>query len=134
MERIAINVDDYRIADNDGARPVDRPIAAGGPPAFWSSLPLRPIVAAIRAARIPCEISNSAGTYLCNHVFYALMHKLTDQSGRRLGGFIHVPICHEQNLGGDKASLAVDTIAQALAAAARAAAREFAMTARSRRR
>ena len=118
LERIAINLDDYRVPDNTGAMPVDQPIVPDGPAAYWSTLPLRTILEAVRAAAIPCALSSTAGTYLCNHVFYVLMDRLAREGDRRIGGFIHVPLTHAQNVGGDKASLAPETVAQAIALAA----------------
>lgn len=88
-ERVAINVDDARIADNAGAQPLDQAIVRGGPTAYWSSLPIKAIVAALRKRRIPAAVSQTAGTFVCNHVFYGLMHEL--RRSRATGGFIHVP-------------------------------------------
>jgi pyroglutamyl-peptidase len=90
LERIAINVDDARIADNAGARPIDEPVVADGPAAYFSDLPIKAMLAALRDAGIPAEVSQTAGTYVCNHVFYGLMHALRDAAGVR-GGFIHIP-------------------------------------------
>jgi pyroglutamyl-peptidase len=95
VERVAINVDDARIADNAGAKPIDRPIAARGPVGYWSTLPIKAIVRALVEAKLPAEISQTAGTFVCNHVFYALMHTLSKRRGVR-GGFVHVPYLPEQ--------------------------------------
>lgn len=89
-ERVAINLDDARIADNAGAQPMDRPIVRGGPAAYWSTLPVKAMAQQLRAAGLPADISQTAGTFVCNHVFYGLMHALRDQRRVR-GGFIHVP-------------------------------------------
>nr|WP_145549519.1 pyroglutamyl-peptidase I [Variovorax boronicumulans] len=94
-ERVAINCDDARIADNAGRQPIDTPVVAGGPAAYFSSLPVKAIVQALRAAGLPASVSNTAGTFVCNHVFYALMHRLTGRPGVR-GGFVHVPCLPEQ--------------------------------------
>jgi len=94
-ERVAINVDDARIPDNAGAQPIDRPIVRGGPAAYWSTLPVKAIVAALRAHEIPAAVSQTAGTFVCNHVFYGLMHALRMRRGVR-AGFIHVPWMPEQ--------------------------------------
>ena len=94
-ERVAINVDDARIADNAGRQPVDRAIVRRGPAAYWSTLPIKAIVAELRRAKIPAAVSQTAGTFVCNHVFYGLMHALRGQ-GRVRGGFIHVPFLPEQ--------------------------------------
>ena len=89
-ERVAINVDDARIADNAGRRRTDTPVVAGGPVAYWSTLPAKAIVAALAEAGIPGSVSSTAGTFVCNHVFYALVHALRDTPGIR-AGFIHLP-------------------------------------------
>lgn len=94
-ERIAINVDDARIADNAGRQPVDAAVVRGGPVAYLSTLPIKAIVAELARAGIPAAVSQSAGTFVCNHVFYALMHELARRPGIR-GGFIHVPFLPEQ--------------------------------------
>lgn len=100
-ERVAINVDDARIADNAGAQPVDAPIVPGGPAAYFSSLPIKAMVAALREAGVPASVSQTAGTFVCNHVFYGLMHQLRSRRGVR-GGFMHLPLLPEQavRLGG----------------------------------
>ena len=90
VERIAINVDDARIADNAGAQPVGVAIARGGPAAYASTLPLERIAHAIGERGVAVAVSESAGTFVCNHVFYGLMHELVHRPGVR-GGFIHVP-------------------------------------------
>lgn len=95
LERIAINVDDARIADNAGARPVDTPIVRRGPAAYFSTLPIKAQLRALQAAGVPVEISQTAGTFVCNHVFYGLMHALR-ATPRRRGGFVHIPFLPEQ--------------------------------------
>ncbi|MBN0039755.1 pyroglutamyl-peptidase I [Cellulosimicrobium cellulans] len=90
LERVAVNVRDARIPDNGGAQPVDVPVVAGAPVGYWSTLPLKASLAAIRAADVPVEVSSTAGTYVCNDVFYALMHHWGAGPGRR-AGFVHVP-------------------------------------------
>jgi len=97
-ERVAINVDDARIADNAGARPVDTAVVPGGPAAYFSTLPIKAMVAAMRAENVPASVSQTAGTFVCNHVFYGLMHALHTLhtvAGVR-GGFMHVPLLPEQ--------------------------------------
>ena len=93
IERIAINVDDARIADNAGAQPIDTPVVAGAPAAYFSTLPIKAMREAMLEAGIPAEVSQTAGTFVCNHVFYGLMHRLATARGlaRTRGGFIHVP-------------------------------------------
>jgi len=90
LERVAVNVRDARIPDNAGAQPVDLPVAEGGPVGYWSTLPLKASLAAIRATGVPVAVSSTAGTYVCNDVFYALMHHWGARPGRR-AGFVHVP-------------------------------------------
>lgn len=92
-ERVAVNIDDARIPDNAGQQPVDQPVLAEGPAAYFSSLPIKAVVRDLRAAGLPAAVSNSAGTFVCNHLFYALMHRLATQpalAGTR-GGFVHLP-------------------------------------------
>ena len=94
LERIAINVDDACLADNAGAAPIDEPVVAGGPAAYWATLPIKAVARALSQAGIPAEVSQTAGTFVCNHIFYALMHAL--RRGKARGGFIHVPFLPEQ--------------------------------------
>ncbi len=95
VERVAINVNDARIADNAGALPIDAPVIAGAPAAYFSTLPIKAIVAALHAAGLPASVSQSAGTIVCNHVFYGLMHALRRRPGAR-AGFMHLPLLPEQ--------------------------------------
>jgi pyroglutamyl-peptidase len=94
VERVAINVDDARIADNAGAQPVDVPVVADGPAAWFSTLPVKAIVAALRQEGLPAAVSQTAGTFVCNHVFYGLQHQLAGSGVR--SGFIHVPLIEAQ--------------------------------------
>jgi len=101
IERVAINVDDARIPDNLGRQPVDDAIVGEGPAAYFSTLPIKALAHDLRAAGIAASVSNTAGTFVCNHVFYALMHRLASVpalAGTR-GGFIHVPYTPEQAAG-----------------------------------
>jgi pyroglutamyl-peptidase len=95
-ERIAINIDDYRIKDNEGSNPIDEPIESFGPTAYWSTLPIKKMVETMRANGIPASVSNTAGTFVCNHLFYGLMHQLHIEGNKRRGGFIHIPYLPEQ--------------------------------------
>jgi pyroglutamyl-peptidase len=114
LERVAINVADARIPYNCGAQPTDKPIVDGGPAAYFTKLPLRRLLEALKAASIPATISNSAGTFGCNHIFYELMHRI-DETGRDIpAGFIHVPPLPEQVVDKGTASMSVETTAQAL--------------------
>jgi pyroglutamyl-peptidase len=93
LERIAINVQDARIADNAGEQPVDIPVAPAGPAAYFSTLPIKAMLQALTSAGINAEVSQTAGTFVCNHVFYALMHALKNRRAlsQTRGGFMHVP-------------------------------------------
>lgn len=92
LERVALNFIDAPIPDNAGRQPMDCPVVAGSPAAYFSTLPLRMILTRIRAVGLPAEISQTAGSYVCNELFYGLMHQLAIQPGRvRAAGFIHVP-------------------------------------------
>jgi pyroglutamyl-peptidase len=91
IERVAINVDDTRIPDNAGAQPVDRPIVPDGPAAYFATIPVRACFAGVRAAGVPVEVSNSAGTFVCNHVLYGLLHHAATRRPGLRGGFVHVP-------------------------------------------
>ncbi len=114
LERVAINVDDARIPDNAGAQPIDEPVEPDGPAAYFTGLPVKATLAALRSAGIPAEISQTAGTYVCNHVFYGLMHALRLAPGTR-AGFIHIPYSPAQAaLHAGAPSLPVSVVAQAL--------------------
>jgi len=95
IERVAINVDDARIPDNVGAAPVDQPIVSDGPAAYFATLPIKAMLSDLRDAGIAAEISQTAGTYVCNHVFYGLMHALRARPAIR-GGFVHIPYSPDQ--------------------------------------
>lgn len=95
-ERIAINIDDAPIPDNQGNQPIDQPIVSDGPPAYWSKLPIKRIVAELRKLGISASVSNTAGTYVCNHLFYGLMHLIHTRYPQIRGGFIHIPFLPEQ--------------------------------------
>ena len=121
VERVAINVDDARIPDNAGASPIDAPVVPGGPAAYFATLPIKAIAEALRAAGIPAAVSQTAGTYVCNHVFYGLMHALR-RTPRVRGGFIHVPYAPADAVRHPGApSLPVELAAEALRIAVRTA-------------
>jgi pyroglutamyl-peptidase len=119
-ERVAVNLIDARIPDNAGDRPVDAAVVAEGPAAYFTTLPVKACVAAIRAAGVPASVSHTAGTYVCNQVFYGLMHLLATEFPGVRGGFVHVPFSPEQVAAAGKTepSLSVDRIADALEALA----------------
>lgn len=121
-ERVAINVDDFRIKDNGGFQPIDEPVIPGGPAAYWSTLPIKAMVRAMREKGIPASVSNTAGTFVCNHLFYGLMHLLAQEGNVRRGGFIHIPYLPEQaarNPG--QPSMSLETIVYGLEIALTAA-------------
>lgn len=91
FERVAINLIDARIPDNDGAQPIDAPVRVGGDGALFSSLPVKAMCRGARAAGMPSQVSHSAGTFVCNALFYRLMHAVADRPEVR-AGFVHVPL------------------------------------------
>ncbi len=118
VERVAINVDDARIPDNSGAQPVDERIAPHGPPAYFATLPVKAMAAAMREAGVPAEVSNTAGTFVCNHVMYGVLHYLAGTGNRARAGFIHVPFADEQALERrGTPSMAIATMAKGIEAA-----------------
>jgi pyroglutamyl-peptidase len=122
VERVAINVDDARIADNAGARPIDEPVAPDGPAAHFATLPVKAMVAAMRRAGVPAEVSNTAGTFVCNHLMYGVLHFIAARGFATRAGFIHVPYAEEQVL--DKpgiAGMALDSMVRGVAASIEAA-------------
>jgi pyroglutamyl-peptidase len=94
VERVAINVDDAPIQDNGGRQLIDATIVDGGPAAYFSTLPIKAIVRELRAAGLPASVSQTAGTFVCNHVFYGLMHHTAGMPLR--AGFIHIPYLPKQ--------------------------------------
>ncbi|MFE6892401.1 pyroglutamyl-peptidase I [Streptomyces sp. NPDC057694] len=116
VERVAVNVDDARIPDNAGARPIDSAVVPGGPAAYFSTLPVKRCVAAMRSAGVPGAVSNTAGTFVCNHVAYGLAHLLATELPGVRGGFVHVPWAPEQVVDGGAPSLPVETVARGVAA------------------
>ncbi|MED3895290.1 MULTISPECIES: pyroglutamyl-peptidase I [Priestia] len=113
VERVAINVDDARIPDNIGQQPIDRPIIQNGPAAYFSTLPIKAAVENLRQAGIPSSVSQTAGTFVCNHVFYGLMNMI--QNCGIKGGFVHIPYLPEQAVNHPgKASMSLDLIVEGL--------------------
>ena len=96
LERVAVNFIDARIADNDGLQPIDVPVVAGAPAAYFTSLPAKAIVAQLRARGIPAAPSLSAGSFVCNQVFFAIAHLLAARLPQARGGFVHVPWLPQQ--------------------------------------
>lgn len=121
VERVGINVDDYRIPDNDGVQPVDQPVVSGGPDAYFSNLPIKAMVEAVRGAGLEASVSNSAGTFVCNHVLYGVRHLGATRHPGLKSGFVHVPFLPEQVKGRDDLpSMTLEDDVRALAAAIQA--------------
>ncbi|OPF76907.1 pyroglutamyl-peptidase I [Streptomyces antioxidans] len=116
VERVAINVDDARIPDNAGRQPIDEPVVEGGPAAYFASLPVKACVAAVRGAGIPAAVSQTAGTFVCNHVFYGLAHLIATERPALRGGFVHLPYAPEQVVDGAEPALPAAMAADALRA------------------
>lgn len=120
VERVAINEDDARIEDNEGNQPIDVKIREDGAQAYFATLPIKAMVAEIKSENIPASVSNSAGTFVCNHIMYQDLY-LAEKYGNIKAGFIHVPFLPEQVLDKkDTASMSLDNIARGLNAAVRA--------------
>ena len=112
MERIAINVDDARIPDNISQQPIDEAIQLDGEAAYFTTLPIKRIVNAIRKAGIPAEVSNTAGTFVCNHIMYQALFTATKADKSFKAGFMHIPFIPEQKT--DKPSLPIEESTKAL--------------------
>ena len=110
-ERIAINIRDAGIPDNMGNQPVDVPVVQDGPAAYFATVPVKTMVQAIQEAGIPGDISNTAGTFVCNDTFYLLLHHFAGTDTKV--GFIHVPALTQQN----RVSLPLENIVTGLIAA-----------------
>ncbi|WP_338576529.1 pyroglutamyl-peptidase I [Pseudomonas canadensis] len=119
IERVAINVNDARIPDNLGEQPVDTAVIADGPAAYFTTLPIKAMVKAVREAGIAASVSQTAGTFVCNQVFYLLQHALAGSGVR--SGFIHVPFLPEQVAGSQQPSMALGMMAAGLQVALLAA-------------
>jgi pyroglutamyl-peptidase len=97
VERVAVNLLDFATPDNDGDVLRDMPVVPGGPPAYFTTLPAADVVAAVRAAGVPCDASLSAGAYLCNQMMYLTLHWAARQARGPAVGFVHVPSLPSQN-------------------------------------
>ena len=117
IERVAINLADSSKADNDGYCPVDTPLRTDAPDAYFSNLPVKQLVEAVRKAGIPAVVSNSAGAYVCNSVFYTAMHLVHTRHPSMKAGFIHIPYMPCQAVEKTKQpTMAKETVVQALEA------------------
>ncbi|MGB3926446.1 MAG: pyroglutamyl-peptidase I [Caldicoprobacterales bacterium] len=115
IERVAINIDDTKMADNEGNAPVDQPIFEDGDNAYFSTLPIKKMVNAIKKIGIPAEVSNTAGTYVCNHVMYGVLYKIHKERLNIKAGFIHVPFIPEQVVDNPgRPSMSLENIVQAI--------------------
>lgn len=113
-ERVAININDANIPDNDGQQPIDMTIVENGPAAYFSTLPLKKIVCELRSIGIPAAVSNSAGTFVCNHLFYGLMHIIATEYPKVKGGFIHIPYLPSQVIDRALPSMSLDDMTRAM--------------------
>lgn len=115
VERVAINVNDASIPDNGNNQPVDTPIVEGGPVAYWSTLPIKAMVKDMKESGIPASVSQTAGTFVCNHLFYGLMHYLAQSEKAIRGGFIHIPFLPGQAVHHPgRPHMSLETIVQGL--------------------
>lgn len=116
VERVAINLADAAIPDNEGKSPVDVPIVPDGPAAYFATLPVKAIVRHIRAHGLPCQLSHTAGTFVCNCLMYQVLHFAAAQKPHPRAGFIHVPFTEEQAAGkpGNTPSAPLAAITKAL--------------------
>ncbi len=121
VERVGINVDDCRIADNEGNQPVDEPVFPDGPAAYFVNVPIKAMVERIRSRGIPASVSNTAGTFVCNHVTYGVRHLIETKYPGKKSGFIHIPYLPQQvTERAGQPSMALDVIVEALTAAVEA--------------
>lgn len=117
-ERVAININDGRIPDNDGYQPLDEPIQPDGDTAYFTQLPIKAMAKAIRAAGLPAIVSNTAGTYVCNHIFYQVQYMRAKEFPKLKAGFIHIPFLPEQVITRpNQPSMALADIVKGLTAA-----------------
>lgn len=115
IERVGINCDDFRIPDNNGNQPIDEKIVEDGPDAYFSNLPIKAMVKHIQDGNIPASVSNSAGTFVCNHVLYGVAHIGATKYQNMRTGFIHVPFLPNQVLNKKSMpSMSLETITKAL--------------------
>lgn len=115
IERIGINIDDARIADNMGNQPIDEVIFKDGENAYFSNIPIKLIVDELKKEGIPASVSNSAGTFVCNHILYGLMYLIDKEFNNIRGGFIHVPFIPSQVVDRPKhSSMSLENISRAI--------------------
>ncbi|WP_297513028.1 pyroglutamyl-peptidase I [Thermococcus sp.] len=114
VERVAINVMDSTMPDNDGFKPEDEPVFEGAPDAYFATISIKAVVKALRKAGIPAGVSNTAGTYVCNTAMFTALHTIAVSGMETRAGFIHVPFSHEQALEKPRPSMAQETINEAI--------------------
>lgn len=115
LERVAINLNDAAIPDNQGNQPIDTPVIANAPAAYFSTLPCKAIVTKLHNANIPASLSLSAGSYVCNHTMFGLLHFLSEHYPTCRGGFIHIPYLPEQGINKKPvATMSLEMMIQAL--------------------
>ena len=124
VERVAVNLRDARIADNAGKQPTDEPVVAGGPDAYFATIPTREIVDALREQNIPAQLSYSAGTFVCNNLLYCALHESAQSYPAPRCGFVHVPYLPEQTRDGSAPSMSLALMVEALTSAVREIAAE----------
>ena len=121
VERIAINIDDARICDNKGQQLIDEPVVSDGPAAYFSTLPIKSMVKAMQDQNIPASVSNTAGTFVCNHVMYGVLHLCHTKFQSKRAGFIHIPFLPEQTKDKPQVpSMELDQIVKGIEAALKA--------------
>jgi len=121
VERVAINCDDARIKDNEGKQPIDCKIAEDGASAYFSTLPIKAMVQDMLAASIPAAVSNTAGTFVCNHLMYGALHYAEQKCPNMKAGFVHIPYLPQQTT--NQPSMAASTVVEGLECMIRAIAR-----------
>lgn len=114
IERVAINIDDAPIADNEGYIPTDEKIQSSGENAYFSTLPIKAIVQNIKEKNIPADVSNSAGTFVCNHIMYQTLHYSKISNKNFKAGFIHIPFLPEQTINNNQPSMSLENTISAL--------------------
>ncbi|MBR0138559.1 MAG: pyroglutamyl-peptidase I [Erysipelotrichaceae bacterium] len=125
-EKVAINLNEASIPDNEGNQPHDEPICEEGPMAYFASLPVKKMVEAIREKGLPAAVSYSAGTFVCNHLMYGVLHYISSKYPNMKGGFMHVPYMHQQVEGKEGVfSLSLEEIVTGIEAAIEAIVRNI---------
>ncbi|NLH64544.1 MAG: pyroglutamyl-peptidase I [Erysipelotrichaceae bacterium] len=118
VERVGINCNDCRIPDNEGNQPIDEPVYADGPDAYFSLLPIKAMVAKIQSVGIPASVSDTAGTFICNHVLYGVRYLCEHKYPGKKSGFMHIPYMTSQAVGKrNTPSMSLDEIVKGLTAA-----------------